>query len=184
MQDFDAVLSKDVRNLACDVRIFLGYELLAALDDRDAAAEAAEHLTEFKADVSASENEEMLGKDVQLHDRGGIESGNALYALEIGCCGAAADVDEDRRRREPSCRAAAVGGQFELVRGDEPRGAEEPESFAYCHMNLIARRAISNFENLDLDELSVDKAYEFLFSWAPLKLVGATGSPGNPVAAY
>jgi kynurenine formamidase len=59
-----------------------------------------------------------------------------------------------------------------------------PASFAYCHMNLIARRGIYNFENLDLDELSADKAYEFLFSWAPLKLVGATGSPGNPVAAY
>ena len=56
--------------------------------------------------------------------------------------------------------------------------------FAYCHMNLIARRGISNFENLDLDELSSNKAYEFLFAWAPLKLVGATGSPGNPVAAW
>ena len=56
--------------------------------------------------------------------------------------------------------------------------------FAYCHMNLVARRGISNFENLDLDELSSNKAYEFLFAWAPLKLVGATGSPGNPVAAW
>ena len=56
--------------------------------------------------------------------------------------------------------------------------------FAYCHMNLIARRGISNFENLDLDDLSSNQAYEFLFSWAPLKLVGATGSPGNPVAAW
>jgi kynurenine formamidase len=51
-------------------------------------------------------------------------------------------------------------------------------------MNLIARRGIYNFENLDLDELSTNKAYEFLFAWAPLKLVGATGSPGNPVAAW
>lgn len=59
-----------------------------------------------------------------------------------------------------------------------------PPSFAYCHMNLVARRGIFNFENLDLDDLSADKAYEFLFAWAPLKLVGATGSPGNPVAAY
>ncbi len=59
-----------------------------------------------------------------------------------------------------------------------------PDSFAYCHMNLVARRGIYNFENLDLDQLSADRAYEFLFSWAPLKLVGATGSPGNPVAAY
>ncbi|MCI0528044.1 MAG: cyclase family protein, partial [Nitrospira sp.] len=47
------------------------------------------------------------------------------------------------------------------------------DSFAYCHMNLIARRGISNFENLDLSVLSKEKAYEFLFAWSPLKLVGA-----------
>ncbi|MSQ59309.1 MAG: cyclase family protein [Betaproteobacteria bacterium] len=59
-----------------------------------------------------------------------------------------------------------------------------PDAFAYCHMNLVARRGISNFENLSLDDLAADKAYEFNFAWAPLKLVGATGSPGNPVATY
>jgi hypothetical protein len=32
--------------------------------------------------------------------------------------------------------------------------------------------------------LSAEGAYEFLFAWAALKLVGATGSPGNPVAAW
>jgi kynurenine formamidase len=60
----------------------------------------------------------------------------------------------------------------------------KPEYTVYCHMNLLVRRGISLFENLDLDQLSEDKAYEFLFAWAPLKLVGATGSPGNPLAAY
>ena len=59
-----------------------------------------------------------------------------------------------------------------------------PESFAYCHINLIVRRGIYNFENLDLDQLSADGAYEFLFSWAPIKLVGGTGAQGNPIAAY
>ena len=59
-----------------------------------------------------------------------------------------------------------------------------PESFAYGHMNLVARRGITNFENLDLELLSAQKAHEFLFAWAPLKLVGATGSPGNPLAAW
>jgi kynurenine formamidase len=59
-----------------------------------------------------------------------------------------------------------------------------PESYAYGHMNLVVRRGITNFENLDLDVLSREKAYEFLFTWAPLKLVGATGSPGNPIAAW
>jgi hypothetical protein len=29
-----------------------------------------------------------------------------------------------------------------------------------------------------------DKAYEFLFVWSPLKMKGATGSPGNPMAIY
>jgi len=29
-----------------------------------------------------------------------------------------------------------------------------------------------------------DGVYEFLFVWAPLRRVGATGSPGNPVALY
>ena len=66
---------------------------------------------------------------------------------------------------------------------DVPR-LGSPESFAYGHMNLVVRRGITNFENLDLDVLSREKAYEFLFTWAPLKLVGATGSPGNPVAAW
>ena len=59
-----------------------------------------------------------------------------------------------------------------------------PESFAYCHINLIVRRGIYNFENLDLDGLSEAGVYEFLFSWAPIKLVGGTGAPGNPIAAY
>ena len=59
-----------------------------------------------------------------------------------------------------------------------------PGKTVYCHMNLLVRHGITNFENLDLDQLSEDKAYEFLFTWAPLKLVGATGSPGNPIAAY
>jgi kynurenine formamidase len=60
----------------------------------------------------------------------------------------------------------------------------EIKGWAYCHMNLSVRRGIYLFENLDLKQLGEDKAYEFLFAWAPLKIVGATGSPGNPLAAY
>ena len=66
---------------------------------------------------------------------------------------------------------------------DVPR-LGQPESFAYSHMNLVVRRWITNFENLDLDVLSRNEVYEFLFIWSPLKLVGATGSPGNPTAAW
>jgi kynurenine formamidase len=53
-----------------------------------------------------------------------------------------------------------------------------------CHMQLQTRRGIWNLENMDLSQLVEDKAYEFLFVWSPLKMKGATGSPGNPVALY
>lgn len=53
-----------------------------------------------------------------------------------------------------------------------------------CHLQLQTRRGIWNLENLDLTQLVADKAYEFLFVWSPLKMKGATGSPGNPVALY
>ena len=68
--------------------------------------------------------------------------------------------------------------------GEWPTPTAEIENWGYCHMNLTARRGIYLFENLDLAQLGEDQAYEFLFSWAPLKIVGATGSPGNPIAAY
>jgi kynurenine formamidase len=53
-----------------------------------------------------------------------------------------------------------------------------------CHLQLQTRRGIWNIENLDLSQLVADQAYEFLFVWSPLKIKGATGSPGNPVALY
>ncbi len=53
-----------------------------------------------------------------------------------------------------------------------------------CHIKLMTKRGIWNLENLDLTQLVADKAYEFLFTWSPLKIKGATGSPGNPIAIY
>ncbi len=49
---------------------------------------------------------------------------------------------------------------------------------------MMTQRGIWNMENLDFSQLVADKAYEFLFVWSPLKMKGATGSPGNPVALY
>lgn len=62
-------------------------------------------------------------------------------------------------------------------------GGENPQPFE-CHIKLQTKRGIWNIENLDLSQLVADKAYEFLFVWSPLKMKGATGSPGNPIAIY
>ncbi|MGI8977740.1 MAG: hypothetical protein ACR2FY_00800 [Pirellulaceae bacterium] len=44
------------------------------------------------------------------------------------------------------------------------------------------RNGIYLLENLDLEDLAREKIHEFAFSFAPLRLKGATGSPGNPIA--
>ena len=62
-------------------------------------------------------------------------------------------------------------------------GGENPQPFE-CHIKLQTKRGIWNLENIDLSQLVADRAYEFLFVWSPLKMKGATGSPGNPVALY
>ena len=60
---------------------------------------------------------------------------------------------------------------------------ENPQPFE-CHIQMLTRHGIWNLENLDLSQLVADQVYEFLFVWSPLKMKGATGSPGNPVALY
>ncbi len=58
----------------------------------------------------------------------------------------------------------------------------DPELQFPVHQLLIPQNGIYIFENLATEELARDRVYEFAFFFAPLKLKGATGSPGNPIA--
>jgi kynurenine formamidase len=53
---------------------------------------------------------------------------------------------------------------------------------APVHQLLLARNGIYLHENLNTEELARDSVYEFAYIFAPLRLKGATGSPGNPIA--
>ena len=68
-------------------------------------------------------------------------------------------------------------------RGSTGKVARTPRPFE-CHIKLQTKRGIWNLENLVFTQLVADRAYEFLFVWSPLKMKGATGSPGNPIALY
>ena len=59
---------------------------------------------------------------------------------------------------------------------------ENPDRPFEVHQLLLVRHGIYNLENLDLEELARERVYEFAFVFAPLRLKGATGSPGNPIA--
>lgn len=60
--------------------------------------------------------------------------------------------------------------------------SENPARPFEVHQFLLTRNGIYQLENLDLSELARDKVTEFAFVFTPLRLKGATGSPGNPIA--
>ncbi|MGH9146742.1 MAG: cyclase family protein [Vicinamibacterales bacterium] len=53
---------------------------------------------------------------------------------------------------------------------------------APVHQLFIARNGIYLHENIATEDLARDEVYEFAYVFAPLRLKGATGSPGNPIA--
>jgi kynurenine formamidase len=74
---------------------------------------------------------------------------------------------------------AMVGSDNWGIEVDPPPNKNRPIE---VHQWMITKNGIYFMENLDLEELAADKAYEFAFIFAPLRLKGATGSPGNPIA--
>lgn len=59
----------------------------------------------------------------------------------------------------------------------------EREGLAYpVHQWNLTKNGVYHLENLDLEQLAADRVYEFCFVFSPLRLKGATGSPGNPIA--
>ncbi|HEV8639486.1 MAG TPA: cyclase family protein [Methylomirabilota bacterium] len=76
-------------------------------------------------------------------------------------------------------KIACVGGDnwaTEAVPGEDQDRPFE------CHAIWMTTNGIYNIENQYLEDLAQDKVYEFAWSFTPLPLKGATGSPGNSVA--
>jgi kynurenine formamidase len=67
---------------------------------------------------------------------------------------------------------------------DAQPGGEEEGYAVPCHTELQTRRGIWNLENVDTKTMIDAKVYEGAMVWAPLKIIGATGSPGNPIVLY
>jgi kynurenine formamidase len=67
---------------------------------------------------------------------------------------------------------------------DAQPGGEEDGYAVPCHTEMQTRRGIWNLENVDTKSLVDKKIFEGAFVWAPLRIIGATGSPGNPVVLY
>ncbi len=71
--------------------------------------------------------------------------------------------------------------------GSDQSGTEvgpnpDPSLLFPVHQELIMKHGIFNIENLTLEELAKDAAWEFMFVFTPTRFKGATGSPGRPLA--
>jgi kynurenine formamidase len=55
---------------------------------------------------------------------------------------------------------------------------------AKVHGEVTMKNGIWNLELMDFGTLPTDRKYKFLFVFTPLRLKGATGSPGRPIAIY
>jgi kynurenine formamidase len=66
--------------------------------------------------------------------------------------------------------------------GLEAISALTQDNWVPVHTYLEAERGVTIIEVLDLEVLSRDKVYEFVFIGGPLNLRGATGSPMRPLA--
>jgi kynurenine formamidase len=58
----------------------------------------------------------------------------------------------------------------------------DPEIFHPCHQHLIMENGIHLHEGMTFEGLAERQAWVFAYVFAPLPIVGATGSPGNPIA--
>ena len=58
----------------------------------------------------------------------------------------------------------------------------DPEVFHPCHQHLIMQHGIHLHEGLALDNIAATGRSLFAYVFAPLQIVGATGSPGTPFA--
>lgn len=58
----------------------------------------------------------------------------------------------------------------------------DPDVFHPCHQHLIMQHGIHLHEGLALDAIAATGVSEFAYVFAPLPIVGATGSPGTPFA--
>jgi kynurenine formamidase len=55
---------------------------------------------------------------------------------------------------------------------------------AKVHSEVTLKNGIFNLETMDFSTFENEKIYKFLFIFTPLRLKGATGSPGRPIAIY
>ena len=82
---------------------------------------------------------------------------------------------------EPAARW--ISGKRAFAAGSDTVAFEfVPSTTMPVHVHLLVESSIHIIECLNLEQLAADRVYEFVFTAAPLKIRGGTGSPIRPLA--
>ena len=79
------------------------------------------------------------------------------------------------------CKAGVIGADTWAV---EAVPNPDPACVFCVHQFILARHGIAIQENLHLDALVKEGVYQFMWTYSPVPIVGATGSIGSPVATW
>lgn len=134
--------------------------------------------------ISAGELQEVCtaaGIEIQAGDVVLVRTGNAVYWHDPERYLAGPGMDGGVSRWLADRKVLAVGADnmaWDVIgRYDEELGCHLPG-----HLILLAQSGIYIVENLELEALAAAGIATFAFVCAPLKFVGATGSPVRPIA--
>ncbi len=147
-------------------------------------------------DIAAQQKVEALPKDFAItpehleraeRDQGTVVQQGDVVLLRTGW----ARYYEDAARyiSETHCPGIAIGGARWLSsRGVFAAGSDtvalelSPNPAMPVHVHLLVESGIHIIEVLNLEEISRDRVYTFVFMAAPLKIRGGTGAPIRPLA--
>jgi hypothetical protein len=98
--EMDAFLVEDVQERRGNILVLPRNQARALLHHRHLAAEAAHHLREFEADITAADDHEVAGQGVEGQQRTVGQRAHVLDAGHVGYESAASDIQENLRRRQ------------------------------------------------------------------------------------
>jgi len=71
-----------------------------------------------------------------------------------------------------------------ILAGSDTMSFEQVPSLHEGHLELMRRKGIPIVKQMNLDALAAESVVEFVFTMLPLRLVGGTASPVNPIAMF
>ncbi len=107
------------------------------MHDGHAAAEPPKQLPEFQAHVAAAEHKQVLGNEVQFHDRRAIEKWHLLEALQLGHRWTRPGIDENTIRGKGALSTVLQADAHRLGAG-EARFPEDQVEIGRLFQALLA----------------------------------------------